>query len=81
MRVTILDQFYSNAAAVLAHTKTHTTLMSEHGVYVMMAFYEGWAMSSSNGVDSGIALMQQGLALLEAKNVALLIPHYMDLLA
>jgi hypothetical protein len=55
--------------------------MSEHGVYVMMAFYEGWAMSSSNGVDSGIALMQQGLALLEAKNVALLIPHYMDLLA
>src|SRR5690348_14794698 len=75
----MLEHFFSNVVAVLAHTKTHATLMSEHGVYTYQGttgFYEGWALSSSDEVENGITLMQQSLALLEAKNVAAFVPYY-----
>jgi len=80
----ILEQFFTNVAAVSAHTKTHATLMAEHGMNTyqgVMGFYEGWAMASSDEVEKGIALMQRSLALLEAKNVASHRPHFLSLLA
>jgi class 3 adenylate cyclase/predicted ATPase len=80
----ILEQFFTNVAAVSAHTKTHATLMAEHGMNTyqgVMGFYEGWAMASSEEVEKGIALMQRSLALLEAKNVASHRPHFLSLLA
>ena len=55
----ILEQFFSNVAAVSAHAKTHATLMAEHGMNTyqgVMGFYEGWAIASSGEVEKGIAL-------------------------
>jgi predicted ATPase len=80
----MLDQFSGNVAAVLAHTKTHAALMVEHGMNTyqgIMGFYEGWTMASSDEVENGIAFMQRGLALLEAKNVVAHRPHLLSILA
>jgi len=46
-----------------------------------MGFYEGWTMASSDEVEKGIAFMQRGLALLEAKNVVAHRPHLLSIVA
>jgi predicted ATPase/class 3 adenylate cyclase len=79
-----LEQLFGNVAAVLKHAETLAALMSEHGITTwrgVTGFYKGWAVSSSDGVENGIALMQQGLAMLEARNAVMQTPYFMSLLA
>jgi predicted ATPase len=79
-----LEQLFGNVAAVLAHAKASTALMSEHGVTTFSGvtrFYKGWALSSTDRAEKGIALMQQGLVILEAKNSVIQSPYFMSLLA
>jgi predicted ATPase len=47
----------------------------------MASFYKGWAASSSGGTEHSIALMQQGIVILDANNVAYHRPYYTSLLA
>ena len=85
-----LEQLFGNAAAVLDHTNVLDALVLEHGVKIwwmlggwsdgISTFYRGWAMASDGGAD-GITLMQRGLAILEAKNVACYQSYYRSLLA
>jgi predicted ATPase len=79
-----LEQLFGNVGGVMAHTEAYSKLMSEHAIYTFqgfMTFYKGWALSSYDGSEVGIALMQQGLALLDAKNVVNQVPYFMSLLA
>jgi predicted ATPase len=79
-----LEQLFGNVAAVLMHAEALAALMSEHGVTTwrgVTGFYKGWAVSSSDGAENGIALMQQGLAILEARNAVMQSPYFMSLLA
>jgi predicted ATPase len=79
-----LDQLFGKLAAVLAHTQILDALMTEHGIRTwqgMTTFYKGWAVSSFDEMQNGIALMHQALTLLEIKNVANHVPYFMSLLA
>jgi class 3 adenylate cyclase/predicted ATPase len=79
-----LDQLFGNVAAVLDHTQILDALLSEHGIksyQAKVAFYKGWAASSSNELQNGIAPMHHALTLLEAKNVGDQIPYLMNLVA
>jgi predicted ATPase len=79
-----LEQLFGNMAAVFTHAKALAALMSEYGVTTfrgVTSFYAGLAVSSSDGAENGIALMQQGLAILETKNSVIHSPYFMSLLA
>jgi predicted ATPase/class 3 adenylate cyclase len=85
-----LEQLFGNTAAVLVHADVLDALLLEHGVKTwwmsggwsdgIATFYRGWAIAS-DGDAGGIALMQRGLAILEAKNIACYQPYYRSLLA
>jgi predicted ATPase len=79
-----LEQLFGNPAAVLAHTNALEDLLSEHGIRQLQGITticKGWALSSSDGSENGIALIQQGIDYLKAKRVAWQRPYYLTLLA
>jgi predicted ATPase len=79
-----LEQLLGNAAAVFAHTKVVEEISSEHGIrqlHGVTTICKGWALSSSDGSENGIALIQQGIDHLEAKRVAWQRPYWLSLLA
>jgi class 3 adenylate cyclase/tetratricopeptide (TPR) repeat protein len=79
-----LGMISGNAPEVLSHTDVLDAHSSEHGIKAwrgFSTFFRGWALSSSSNPQSGIPLMQQAIAIQEAKNVVLAVPYYMSLLA
>ncbi len=79
-----LEQLFGNAAAVLTHTQTLNALATEHGVLAWRSsgiIFEGWALSWTSGPESGISLMQKGIADVDAKNLTFLVPLFTSLLA
>jgi predicted ATPase len=79
-----LEQLFGNAAAVLTHTQTLNALATEHGVLAWRSsgiIFEGWALSTTGGPESGISLMRKGIAGVDAKNLTFLVPLFTSLLA
>ncbi|MEH2553157.1 putative ATPase/class 3 adenylate cyclase/DNA-binding SARP family transcriptional activator [Bradyrhizobium algeriense] len=79
-----LEQLFGNVAAVLTHTQTLSALATEHGVLAWRSsgiIFEGWALSLTSGPESGISLMQKGIADVDAKNLTFLVPLFTSLLA
>ncbi|NOJ38406.1 ATP-binding protein [Bradyrhizobium australiense] len=79
-----LEQLFGNAAAVLTHTQILSALATEHGVLAWRSsgiIFEGWAVSWIGGPESGIALMQKGIADVDAKNLTFFVPLFTSLLA
>jgi predicted ATPase len=81
---TELEQLFGNAAAVLVYTKVLEEISSEHGImqlHGVTTICKGWALSSSDGSENGIALIQEGIDHLKAKRVAWQRPYWLSLLA
>lgn len=79
-----LEQLFGNTAAVLTHTQALSALATEHGVLAWRSsgiIFEGWALSLTGGPESGISLMQKGIADVDAKNLTFLVPLFTSLLA
>jgi class 3 adenylate cyclase/tetratricopeptide (TPR) repeat protein len=79
-----LEQLFGNAGAVLAHTKIAEDLSSKHGIRQnegMTTICKGWALSSSDEPENGMALIQQGIDHLDSKRVAWQRPYWLSLLA
>jgi DNA-binding SARP family transcriptional activator/class 3 adenylate cyclase/predicted ATPase len=79
-----LEQLLGNWAAVLTHTQTLSAIAKEHGVLAWQSsgiIFEGWAVSWTSGPESGISLMQKGIADVDAKNLTFFVPLFTSLLA
>ena len=79
-----LEQLFGNMAAVLTHTQTLSALAREHGVLAWRSsgiIFEGWAVSWTSGPESGISLMQKGIADVDAKNLTFFVPLFTSLSA
>ena len=53
----LLEQLFGNAPRVLAHTKVHEDLSSEHKIKAyegVTTFFKGWAMESANRLSTAI---------------------------
>jgi predicted ATPase len=78
------EQLFGNMAALLTHTQTLSALATEHGVLAWRSsgiIFEGWAVSWTSGPESGISLMQKGIADVDAKNLTFFVPLFTSLLA
>jgi class 3 adenylate cyclase/predicted ATPase len=66
-----LELLCGNAAAVLSHTHALNALAMEHGVSTWLGLakiLEGWAVSWTSGPESGISLVQRGIAQLDVEH-------------
>jgi class 3 adenylate cyclase/tetratricopeptide (TPR) repeat protein len=79
-----LELLFGNATAVLAHTNVVEDISSKHGMmqlHGITTICKSWALSSSDGSENGIALIQQGIDHLDGKRVAWQRPYFLTLLA
>jgi predicted ATPase len=78
-----LEQLRGNVDAVLAHTRILTALMRDHTMRTWQGpdVFEGWAISWSGNPESGIALMQRGLANRDTNGNVIHQPYFLCLLA